>query len=281
MAINQKMHPELLACEVIQQIHRRALTQPFPHFRELSCRYLVESLSLASASWDARLKTKQDDQYARWPNATDQGVTRTLTFQSAGDDSTNQIRIDLSAKTPDLPESFWQAISQSLVNLRDNIARTLTNSALNAPAESGVATVTRRGEVLDASPSFCELIRKEQPGWDGKSLPKELVQPKDRDSYGASWRSLYVHIIDDGDLLRLVVHPDRRKTSLTSREMAIASRIAKGCTFKQAGSELGISHSTVASHLYNIYAKLGIGRRSELVEWLNGQQARPNPHHIQ
>lgn len=278
MAKNQKTHPEFLACEVIQQIHRTALAQPLPHFRELSCRLLVNFLSLACASWEASLKAKQENQHARWPNTVDQQVTRTLTFQWPGDDSTNQIRIDLSPQTPELPECFWQALTHSLVLLRDNIARTLTNSALNAPAESGIATATRKGEVLGASPSFCELIRKEQPDWDGKNLPKELLQAKNRDSYGASWRSLYVHIIEDGDALHLVAHPDRRKTSLTSREMAIASRIAKGCTFKQAGTELGISHSTVASHLYNIYAKLGIGRRSELVEWLNDQQAMSNPH---
>lgn len=52
--------------------------------------------------------------------------------------------------------------------------------------------------------------------------------------------------------------------SLTAQEQAVAQLVAAGNTNKQASEELFVSIKTVQYHLTRIYAKLGVGSRTEL-----------------
>src|SRR6185312_3966691 len=52
--------------------------------------------------------------------------------------------------------------------------------------------------------------------------------------------------------------------SLTAQEQAVAELVAAGNTNKQASEELFVSIKTVQYHLTRIYAKLGVGSRTEL-----------------
>jgi DNA-binding CsgD family transcriptional regulator len=63
---------------------------------------------------------------------------------------------------------------------------------------------------------------------------------------------------------------------LTSRENAVLRSVAAGMSDKQAARALGVSPRTVGKHLEHIYAKLGVGGRTEAVAhvWL-GAAARP------
>lgn len=54
-------------------------------------------------------------------------------------------------------------------------------------------------------------------------------------------------------------------TLLTPREIEVVRMVAKGLTNKEIASELGIADGTVKIHLHNIYEKLNINRRAELV----------------
>jgi DNA-binding CsgD family transcriptional regulator len=53
---------------------------------------------------------------------------------------------------------------------------------------------------------------------------------------------------------------------LTAREREVALLTVKGLTAKQVGERLVVSSRTVSNHLQNMYAKLGISSRAELVE---------------
>ncbi len=57
------------------------------------------------------------------------------------------------------------------------------------------------------------------------------------------------------------------REGLTSRELEIASRVGRGLSSKQIGSELGISEHTVRKHRENIARKLGLRNAAELVAW--------------
>ncbi len=57
---------------------------------------------------------------------------------------------------------------------------------------------------------------------------------------------------------------------LTAREVEIARLVAKGCSNKEVGQFLDLSHWTVAAHLKTTFLKLGIQRRAELVYALRG-----------
>ena len=44
---------------------------------------------------------------------------------------------------------------------------------------------------------------------------------------------------------------------MSERELEVVRRLARGMVYKQIASELGLSTSTIRTHLHNIYGKLG------------------------
>src|SRR5262245_22136702 len=50
---------------------------------------------------------------------------------------------------------------------------------------------------------------------------------------------------------------------LTPRERQILLHLDRGLTNKELAAALGVSENTVKTHLANLYAKLGVGRRTE------------------
>lgn len=71
-----------------------------------------------------------------------------------------------------------------------------------------------------------------------------------------------------GELGTAVGSSDQRRTVteyLTSQELRVALAIADGSTNRQTAAALFLSTKTIEFHLRNIYRKLGIGSRTELV----------------
>lgn len=70
-------------------------------------------------------------------------------------------------------------------------------------------------------------------------------------------------------------------SELTGRELAVLRLLAEGLHNKQVATRLGISRRTVERHCDSIYAKLGVGSRTEAV--VRGISARlvlvPDDHH--
>ena len=60
---------------------------------------------------------------------------------------------------------------------------------------------------------------------------------------------------------------------LTPQELAVARLVAEGRTNQEAGAALFVTGRTVAFHLSNIYAKLGVSSRRELASLLHGTPA--------
>jgi DNA-binding NarL/FixJ family response regulator len=50
---------------------------------------------------------------------------------------------------------------------------------------------------------------------------------------------------------------------ITPRERQILGLLDRGMTNKELAAALGVSENTVKTHLANLYAKLGVGRRTE------------------
>jgi DNA-binding NarL/FixJ family response regulator len=57
---------------------------------------------------------------------------------------------------------------------------------------------------------------------------------------------------------------------LTERESEVAALVARGLQNKAVAHHLGIGVGTVKIHLHNIYSKLGIKNRFQLVATNNG-----------
>ena len=62
---------------------------------------------------------------------------------------------------------------------------------------------------------------------------------------------------------------------LSTREREIVNSLANGATAKEIAIELSISFHTVRSHIRNVYAKLGICNRVELMRWFSSGGAAP------
>jgi DNA-binding NarL/FixJ family response regulator len=52
---------------------------------------------------------------------------------------------------------------------------------------------------------------------------------------------------------------------LSGREIDVLRRLARGMVYKQIAAELGLSTSTVRTHLHNVYGKLGAMDRAQAV----------------
>jgi DNA-binding NarL/FixJ family response regulator len=63
--------------------------------------------------------------------------------------------------------------------------------------------------------------------------------------------------------------PDRKRSvtpcPLSTRELEVLKRLAEGKVYKQIALELGLSTSTVRTHLHNVYGKLGAVDRAQAV----------------
>jgi DNA-binding CsgD family transcriptional regulator len=61
-----------------------------------------------------------------------------------------------------------------------------------------------------------------------------------------------------------IVRPTFGWDSLSDTERRVADLVARGCSNKEIGERLYMSHRTVGSHLYRIFPKLGLRSRVEL-----------------
>lgn len=69
-------------------------------------------------------------------------------------------------------------------------------------------------------------------------------------------------------MAKLVRIEDRRRklaTMLTPREIEIVRQVRRGLANRQIASALGVAEGTVKVHLHNIYEKLSVQRRGELI----------------
>ena len=62
--------------------------------------------------------------------------------------------------------------------------------------------------------------------------------------------------------------------TLTPQQREIATLAAAGLTNKQIGERLYLSHRTVATHLYQIFPKLGVTSRAALRDALSHSEDR-------
>jgi two-component system, NarL family, nitrate/nitrite response regulator NarL len=58
--------------------------------------------------------------------------------------------------------------------------------------------------------------------------------------------------------------------SLTSREQQVAALICSGLPNKAVANELGLSEGTIKLHVHNIFLKLQIHNRHQLMVLMNG-----------
>jgi non-specific serine/threonine protein kinase len=65
---------------------------------------------------------------------------------------------------------------------------------------------------------------------------------------------------------------ERSPAELTTREMEVATLVARGLTNHQIAQELALSEHTVITHVRNILKKLNLRSHTQLTLWVTGRQ---------
>jgi len=60
-----------------------------------------------------------------------------------------------------------------------------------------------------------------------------------------------------------------KKYSLTKREQEIVDQLVQGFSYKEIAANLFLAESTIKGHVFNLYTKLGVNKKSELIRLIN------------
>ena len=133
----------------------------------------------------------------------------------------------------------------------------------------GFAIIDEEGVIESADRAFEDYLRRADDSWDGKRLPFDFQWEPRIATGGQAYRGLFFRIDRSADKFHVRVRKDRRLPSVSTRELQVAKKLAGGMTFKEIARDLNLAPSTVSTHAYNLYDKLGFRRRAQLVEWVH------------
>jgi DNA-binding CsgD family transcriptional regulator len=151
---------------------------------------------------------------------------------------------------------------------------TLINAARgNSHEPIGFAIVNANGAIESADRTFEDYLRRAVDHWPGTHLPFKFKWEPRLASSGLVAEGLFFRIDRAEDKFHVRVRKDRRQLAISNRELTVAQRLAAGLTFKEIAREVNLAPSTVSTHAYNLYSKLGFRRKAELVEWVHQNPA--------
>lgn len=128
-----------------------------------------------------------------------------------------------------------------------------------------LAVCDRKGLLHTAGPGFATMMRSEWPDWQGPFVAAELIGAGHKPYLG---RRIGIWIEPLNDLWLVKVRKRSSLDSLSRREREVASHFGQGMSYQDIAQALHLAPATVRNHLKNIYAKLGIGSKVELIRLL-------------
>lgn len=129
---------------------------------------------------------------------------------------------------------------------------------------SQLAIADKRGMLYHAESGFITMLREEFRSPITDRLPTSLMVGLD--STGRyDGKSLVIQCSRSADLLFLKARVRLPVDALSIREANIAQLLAQGLDYKKVSQALNISPATVRSHIKNIYKKLNIINKAQLI----------------
>ncbi len=130
------------------------------------------------------------------------------------------------------------------------------------------AVCDSEGVFHEVERGFLDLLDQHLEDWPGQRLPFPLPDPGAGEVLGELHISVepledrfLVHLRDAGPL-----------DLLTDRERDVVTQVCQGLSAKAIGRELGLAASTVSTHLYRAYRKLGVENRTALARLMQSLQ---------
>lgn len=154
---------------------------------------------------------------------------------------------------------------------------------INLPHMNGIECVSRLKERLpktqvlmlttyEESDLIFDSLRKGASGYLLKNTtPKDLIQAIEQVHVGGAPMSMQIarKVVSH---FQQIKKPQSDMEQLTKREQEILALLAKGYLYKEIGDQLGITLSTVRSHLHTVYEKMHVQSRTEAVVKYLGNQ---------
>lgn len=132
-----------------------------------------------------------------------------------------------------------------------------------------LAIVDKRGMLYHAESGFIGLLREEFRSPITDRLPTDLIASLDGSGRYAG-RTLVIQCSQSAGLLFLKARARLPVDVLSKRETDIAHLMAQGFDYRKISQDLNISPETVRSHFKNIYKKLHISNKAQLIAMLGG-----------
>lgn len=247
------------------------------HFTQWALSAMVERLPMSQARWSvisaSGIRELAVAGQATQPRAGEFSTLRIEVLEPV-DNSRHEFTWQRS-----MPAIFTDEERQFLSDTLEHVARAermsrrlqgLLREAKGGELEPiGFAIVDQEGVIQSADRAFEDYVRRSDDSWDGKKLPFEFGWEPRMELSGHPFRGLFFRITPAEDKYHVRVRKDRRLPSVSTREMQVAKKLAGGMTFKEIARDLNLAPSTVSTHAYNLYDKLGFRRRAQLVEWVN------------
>ena len=135
----------------------------------------------------------------------------------------------------------------------------------------------RGGAIFAMSEEFAEAIAQRYPQWDRLRVPFLLPAPASgqhgRRQDGFTVKGMHLRVEQRAGWSMLYLRSLHAFDELTLRERDVVKAMVRGHSFKALAQDLGVSASTIANHASNIYRKLGVYSRDDVVE-LSRQSVR-------
>lgn len=120
------------------------------------------------------------------------------------------------------------------------------------------------GLFQDVEPRFVDMLEQAFPDWSGERLPFEMPAAGFSGDVGGGL-CLRVESMSD-DLYLLHLRESGPLDELTQRERDVVLQVCDGLSAKAIGRSLDLAPSTVSTHLYRAYRKLGVESRTNLAK---------------
>ncbi len=131
------------------------------------------------------------------------------------------------------------------------------------------AVVDSEGVPHEVQPGFLDLLEKKFPGGlKGLQLPFELRPNESRYQING----LCIKVKPLADLFLVKIWEEGPLDTLTEREREVVFGVCRGLSHKEIGRVIGLAPTTVSSHLYRAYKKLGVESRSALARLVHARR---------
>jgi len=161
----------------------------------------------------------------------------------------------MQAAVPHLTEAHYRTWINELASKR--------RPEPDMPAVCGI--VDNRGLIYSCDSNFIGFLQNEWPKWRGPVLPSTLQDTLLDKSTVYRGKILRAECQQSDGFFIIKLRSRDHLADLTERERQTASAFASGATYKDVATELGISPTTVRHYLRNVYAKLHISTKADLV----------------